>query len=344
MNASKGQNTIGYRFTEDGDNNTYTISSSATETVTLSAPEQSELVWIQRTASTGTTIGQICITLKESSTEATEPSLTSTGSLSQDIVDGQAISTVSFIAGGTATDISVSNLPAGLSYDIDNLTLTISGVPTESGTYTVTASDDTQSTSISGSITLIESDITIPAYEVCIDLKKGDVPSIANGGIPSGCRNFVDATIEQVSFDVTIPNLNASKGQNTIGYRFTEDGDNNTYTISSPATELVTLTAPAQSGLVWIQRTAGTGTTIGQICITLTQNTTTTGIIDNTAESALRLMGTILVNESGKTVQIFNMQGQLVASGEGNIDISNYANGIYVARSIDGSSSLKFMK
>ena len=375
LNASKGQNTIGYRFTEEGTNDTYTISSSATETVTLSAPEQSELVWIQRTASTGTTIGQICITLKESSTEATEPSLTSTGSLSQDIVAGQAISTVSFTAGGTATDISVSNLPAGLTSNVDNLTLTISGIPTENGTYTVIASDGTQTTSLSGSITLNEPSAA-PANEVCIDLKKGDVPSIANGGIPSGWegleitvnntkstwtengfnmggnadyividfRNFVDATIEQVSFDVTIPNLNASKGQNTIGYRFTEDGDNNTYTISSPATELVTLTAPAQSGLVWIQRTAGTGTTIGQICITLTQNTTTTGIIDNTAESALRLMGTILVNESGKTVQIFNMQGQLVASGEGNIDISNYANGIYVARSIDGLSSLKFMK
>lgn len=375
LDASTGKNTIGYRFTEEGTNDTYTISSSATETVTLSAPEQSELVWIQRTASTGTTIGQICIMLKESSTEATEPSLTSTGSLSQNIAAGQAISTVSFTAGGTATDISVSNLPAGLSYDIDNLTLTISGVPTESGTYTVTASDDTQSTSISGSITLIESDITIPAYEVCIDLKKGDVPSIANGGIPTGWedlvitvnntksdwtdngfkmggdadyividfRNYEETYIDEVSFDVTIPNLETAK-RKTIGYRFTEDGDNNTYTISSPATELVTLTAPAQSGLVWIQRTAGTGTTIGQICITLTQNTTTTGIIDNTTESALRLMGTILVNESGKTVQIFNMQGQLVASGEGNIDISNYANGIYVARSIDGSSSLKFMK
>ncbi len=309
-----------------------------------------------------------------SACDATEPLLASEGATDQEVYAGQAISTIKFTAGGTATSISVSNLPAGLIYDVDNLTLSISGIPTESGSYTVSASDGTQTTSISGRITLKEPSI-VPAHAVCIDLTKGNVPSIANGGIPSeweglsitvnntksewtangfkmggnadyiviDFRNYEDAYIDEVSFDVTIPNLDAAAGKNTIGYRFTEEGTNSKYTIGSPATEMVTLNAPEQSTIVWIQRTASTGTTISEICIQLKESTST-DITESHPATALQIVGETLVNKSGKAVQIFNMQGKLVASGNGDIDISGYNTGIYIARSIDGTNILKFRK
>ena len=309
-----------------------------------------------------------------SACDATEPLLASEGEIDQEVYAGQAISTISFTAGGTASSISVSNLPTGLTYNVDNLTLNISGIPTASGTYTVTASDGTQTTSISGSITLKEAS-EVPAYEVCIDLTKGDVPSIENGGIPSeweglsitvnntesdwtedgfrmgtnsdyiviDFRNYEDAYIDEVNFDVTIPNFDAATGKNTIGYRFTEDGTNSKYTISSSATEMVTLNAPEQSTIVWIQRTASTGTTISEICIQLKESTST-DITESHPATALQIVGETLVNKSGKAVQIFNMQGKLVASGNGDIDISGYSTGIYIARSIDGTIFLKFRK
>lgn len=300
--------------------------------------------------------------------------MASEGATDQEVYAGQAISTIKFTAGGTATSISVSNLPAGLIYDVDNLTLSISGIPTESGSYTVSASDGTQTTSISGRITLKNPSI-VPAHAVCIDLTKGDVPSIVNGGIPSeweglsitvnntksewtangfkmggnadyiviDFRNYEDAYIDEVSFDVTIPNLDAATGKNTIGYRFTEEGTNSKYTIGSPATEMVTLNAPEQSTIVWIQRTASTGTTISEICIQLKESTST-DITESHPATALQIVGETLVNKSGKAVQIFNMQGKLVASGNGDIDISGYNTGIYIARSIDGTNILKFRK
>lgn len=309
-----------------------------------------------------------------SACDATEPLLASEGATDQEVYAGQAISTIKFTAGGTATSISVSNLPAGLIYDVDNLTLSISGIPTESGSYTVSASDGTQTTSISGRITLKNPSI-VPAHAVCIDLTKGDVPSIVNGGIPSeweglsitvnntnsewkengfrmgtnsdyiviDFRNYEDAYIDEVSFDVTIPSLDAAAGKNTIGYRFTEEGTNSKYTIGSPATEMVTLNAPEQSTIVWIQRTASTGTTISEICIQLKESTST-DITESHPATALQIVGETLVNKSGKAVQIFNMQGKLVASGNGDIDISGYSTGIYIARSIDGTIFLKFRK
>ena len=106
---------------------------------------------------------------------------------------------------------------------------------------------------------------------------------------------------------------------------------------------MVTLNAPEQSTIVWIQRTASTGTTISEICIQLKESTST-DITESHPATALQIVGETLVNKSGKAVQIFNMQGKLVASGNGDIDISGYSTGIYIARSIDGTIFLKFRK
>jgi pectate lyase len=75
--------------------------------------------------------------------ELAEPvlhTLTSTGSRDQTVVSGAAISDIIFTWGGGAMDVTVNQLPGGLtsSKDAGGKTLTISGIPTASGTFTVT--------------------------------------------------------------------------------------------------------------------------------------------------------------------------------------------------------------
>ncbi|MBN1187930.1 MAG: T9SS type A sorting domain-containing protein [Bacteroidales bacterium] len=68
------------------------------------------------------------------------PILMCTNNLVQEVYTGNAISDIVFTWAGTATDVTLSGLPAGLSQSKDAVaqTLTISGVPTASGTFTVT--------------------------------------------------------------------------------------------------------------------------------------------------------------------------------------------------------------
>jgi pectate lyase len=70
----------------------------------------------------------------------TVPILSIIGSNNQVVYEGNALSTVVFTWGGTATDVTITDLPAGLtvSKDVLNKTVTIGGKPTASGTLTIT--------------------------------------------------------------------------------------------------------------------------------------------------------------------------------------------------------------
>ena len=79
-----------------------------------------------------------------------------TGNASQEVIDGTAIENITFQFGGSAKYFNVSGLPEGLTYVMDNdSTLTISGTPKESGTYTVSALGGKKDISNSGTITLV---------------------------------------------------------------------------------------------------------------------------------------------------------------------------------------------
>ncbi|MCM1522663.1 MAG: right-handed parallel beta-helix repeat-containing protein [Muribaculaceae bacterium] len=77
-----------------------------------------------------------------------------TGNASQSLFYNMPIEPIVFTYGGGATGIEVTSLPAGLSYTIEGNTLTISGIPTEEGRYTVTATGGMEPVSLSGSISL----------------------------------------------------------------------------------------------------------------------------------------------------------------------------------------------
>ena len=76
------------------------------------------------------------------------------GNASQALFFDKPLIPVTFEMGGGATGFEVADLPAGLDYVISGKTLTISGIPTEAGTYTVTAVGGMAPVSLSGTITI----------------------------------------------------------------------------------------------------------------------------------------------------------------------------------------------
>ena len=171
--------------------------------------------------------------------------------------------------------------------------------------------------------------------DCCVSLAKGAEPSVANGGIPTDfaqlaitvnntgstweadCFNMgknadyitfdfsaYAASIEAVEFDVTIPNLVANK--NTISYHWNGNA-NTTYTISSAAKEMVRLTAPEGAKSFTIQRSAGTGTRISQVCFQIEGNEPTESIspvVPKTAAVKIIREGQLLILRDNKTFDI----------------------------------------
>lgn len=78
------------------------------------------------------------------------------GKENQTIYTGTEIQPIVYKWGGAATDVTVSNLPAGLTEtkDASAKTLTISGIPTANGTYSVTNVGGENPITLSGTITI----------------------------------------------------------------------------------------------------------------------------------------------------------------------------------------------
>jgi pectate lyase len=97
------------------------------------------------------------VSVQGENTPAGSQTLTSTANNTQTVASGTAIASIVFTWGGNATDATVTGLPAGLSSvkNITAKTITISGTPTTTGTYTVTTSGTAGSPATgSGTITV----------------------------------------------------------------------------------------------------------------------------------------------------------------------------------------------
>ena len=186
---------------------------------------------------------------------------------------------------------------------------------------------------------------TVISGEYCVDLSLGEAPSVANGGIPADCNqlslianlakgkwdqgflnmggnadyitfNFsaYKSVITSVEFDVTIPNWAETK--NTIAYHWNSE-ENSLYNIASSAKETITLTAPANAKSFTIQRSAGTGTRIAQVCFQIKADASgTTGLDEQNASSLQesdrgRLIlqdGQIRIIHDGKTYDLLGRE------------------------------------
>lgn len=177
--------------------------------------------------------------------------------------------------------------------------------------------------------------------DCCINLGLGEEPTVANGGIPANFDKVVitaelakgkwengylnmggnadiitfdfsayNSTITAVTFDVTIPNWTSEK--NTIAYHWNND-ENTTTTVDSENKQNITLAAPANAKSFTIQRSAGTGTRISQVCFDLKSSVSNPTGLDNTEtkSNAIKVIhnGQILIIRDGKT---YNLLGHCI--------------------------------
>src|SRR5579863_3368231 len=76
------------------------------------------------------------------------------GTNNQTVCSVTPITNITYAFGGSATGVTVTGLPAGLTSNVAGTTLTISGSPTAAGTYTVTTTGPCAAVTASGTITL----------------------------------------------------------------------------------------------------------------------------------------------------------------------------------------------
>lgn len=209
-------------------------------------------------------------------------------------------------------------------------------------TLTITNAGEVSSSCDDGTTPVLPPDTTVTPQDTiavsgdcCISLAKGAEPSVANGGISAdfgllditvnntgstwenGYFNMgknadyitfdfsaYNSTIEAVEFDVTIPNL--ADGKNTIAYHWNND-QNSSYIISSAAKETVTLQAPANAKSFTIQRSAGTGTRISQVCFELISTETGIENIHPSEVKSQKILrdGLLLILRDGKMYDLF---------------------------------------
>jgi hypothetical protein len=79
------------------------------------------------------------------------------GALNQTLCSGAALTPIVFTYGGSATSLIANSLPPGLTSNINTVdkTITISGIPTQTGTFTVTTVSPCTNVTLSDTITII---------------------------------------------------------------------------------------------------------------------------------------------------------------------------------------------
>jgi len=282
----------------------------------------------------------------ESTTGGSTQTLTLPDNNDQTVASNTAISTMTFTWGGTATDATVTGLPAsGIVFvkDMTAKTVIISGTPTADVTFSVTTSGSS-GTPVSGSGTI----------------------SISDAPAGNQIHNFTLSGLTSTFYTFTSANMNSTAGSATY------DGLTLTARLKIESATSIAYTTPAVSTLILVFDPTFSGTiklngvnytaSAGLVTIpsvpaglnTITKGGTTNlyyikteyalGVnqpknedqklilYPNPATSELNIAP---LNSRIEKVSIYSFTGQLVKSVEGNIakiDISNLSSGIYLIK------------
>lgn len=339
--AVTGLPASGITFVKNATAKTITISGTPTATVTYSIA----------TSGTGTpATGSGTITVNPAGTQT----LTSTNNNSQTVNSGTAINLIVFTWGGTATDASVTGLPASGITFVKNTTaktITISGTPTATLSYSIITVGTGNTVTNSGTITVTTS-------------------------TPSGdeIHNFT-ASGKTSSFYTITGNLSTTKG--TVTYNNLtltqclkiESSTNISFTTSQASTLTLVLIEPsavikvdnvdrtASNGIVTVSLAAGSHTITKKDTANLfymstaysgsTARIAQTESISETAaetESTQAILypnpttGTLYLSDPNLTVEkilIYNITGFLVKTvqkGSESIDLNALTTGTYLAK------------
>lgn len=274
--------------------------------------------------------------------------LTITGNNDQIVANDTSISDIVFIWGGTATDATITGLPAsGIDFvkDLTAKTITVSGTPTASVTFSV-ATTGTSGTPVtaSGSISIM--------------------------GDPAGdqIHNFTASALNSTFYTFASANINSTPGSATY------DGLILTARLKIETATVITYTTPAESTLTLVFDPTFTGSiklngtsypaTAGIVTIpsvpagtnTITKGNTTnlyyiktaytivTGLAENNKNKGITLypnpattvLNILLTNsDTIEKVTVYNMIGQVVKNSAGDvrsIDMSDLSAGSYLVK------------
>ncbi len=336
----------GLTFVKNTAAKTITITGTPTTTVNYS---------IATTGAAGTpATGSGTITVNAAGTQT----LTSTNNNSQTVASGTAINSIVFTWGGTATDATITGLPAsGISFvkNTSAKTITITGTPTATVSYSISTTGTGTAATASGTITVTTSN-------------------------PSGdeIHNFTTSGKDSDFYTIT-GNLSTTKGTVTYnGLTLTqclkiESSTNITFTTTQASTlTLVFVEAAAtikvdnvdktaSNGIVTVALTAGSHTitkkdTSNLFYMSTVYNTGTLKIVQPevtlTSDSKVYLYpnpaSTILYvsdpSQKAESILIYNANGILVKSvqkGNESIDISHLSTGSYFAKISTTEGALK---
>lgn len=286
----------------------------------------------------------------ESSSSGSSQTLTVTGDVNQTVTSGNAISNIVFTWGGEATDASVTGLPAsGIDYikDAAAKTITISGTPTATVSYTVTTSGQSGTpVSISGTITVTSGSSSSGAmiHNFTTDGKTSSFYSITgNLSTSYGTVTYQGLTLTQclkMESSTNISFTTTSEATLTLvfnpDYTGTVKIDGTTYTPSSTNGIVTISSLPAGSHTI----VKGNGssylfymsTVYNSISgISNTNQSTSIQLYPNPVSNLLNINS----NEKVTKIEIFSISGQIITQLNGNsssIDLSNLSGGNYLIK------------
>jgi pectate lyase len=325
------------------------VKNTTTKTITITGTPTATLSYSIATTGTGTpATGSGTITV----TPAGSQTLTSTSNNNQTVANGTAIATIVFTWGGTATDATVTGLPAsGISFvkNTTAKTITITGTPTATLSYSIATTGTGTPAAGSGTITVTT-------------------------GTPSGDQNHNFTTSGKTSSFYTITgNMNSTAGSVTYaGLTLTarlkiESSTSITYTTTSASTltlvfdsnftgtiKVNNVSYTASAGIVTASIPAGSNTiTKGSVANLFYISTHYTGGTARMAqatevvaepETAKVILypnpvaDVLYLSKSTQTVEkvlIYNMSGTLVSSAgkdAESIDLSTLIQGTYLVK------------
>jgi len=286
----------------------------------------------------------------ESSSSGSSQTLTVTGDVNQTVTSGNAISNIVFTWGGEATDASVTGLPAsGIDYikDAAAKTITISGTPTATVSYTVTTSGQSGTpVSISGTIIVTSGSGSSGAmiHNFTTDGKTSSFYSITgNLSTSYGTVTYQGLTLTQclkmesgtnISFTTTseatltlVFNPDYTGTVKIDGTTYTPSSTNGIVTISSlPAGSHTIVKGSGSSYLFYMSTVYNSISGISN-----TNQSTSIQLYPNPVSNLLNINS----NEKVTKIEIFSISGQIITQLNGNsssIDLSNLSSGNYLIK------------
>jgi pectate lyase len=276
------------------------------------------------------------------------------GLQNQTISLGETITPIVFTAGGSATSIIAEDIPDGLIYSVENLTLTISGTPTaiNSTTYTVTASDATSSKALTGTVTVKESgshgsdEDPDKAAGLCEIVDAGSNSGFAIAGNTSTSKGSV--TINGTTYScclkmesgTSITFSTTSDKILTLFFLISETGkkvkiDGNTYTTNSEGKIVLELSAGTHT------ITKGDSASLFYISLKSGSTSGITTVVEN--QSSIYYKNGIILNPNNDNIQVINSFGKIIYTGNGGASLKNRPRGIYFIRLIQINKTSKII-